>query len=118
MKTAVGLCLLVLLMSCVALEDRPMQLKSGSGPIYPSAAKAEGVEGAVVVRYGVSVDGRVINARIDSAQPSGVFDEAALKAVRSWRYNPAIRDGSPVAVENILSTVRFELGDGGEYDEY
>ena len=97
------------LQGCAASQNRPMQLVSGSGPTYPAEAKAERIEGAVVVRYGVSVDGRVINARVESAEPEGIFEEAALAAVRSWRYNPALRDGEPVAVDNVLSTVRFEL---------
>ena len=72
----------------------------------------------MVIRYGVSIDGRVINARVDSAEPVGLFEEAALNAVRSWRYNPALRDGQPIAVENVVSVVRFKLGDGGRYDDY
>jgi protein TonB len=77
--------------------------------MYPIEAKQKKVEGIVVVRYGVSEDGRVVNARVERADPPGVFDDAALKAVRSWHYNPAIRNGVPVAVDNVLSTVRFQL---------
>ncbi len=107
----------LLLQGCVG-QNRPMQLVSGSGPIYPPLAKAEGIEGAVVVRYSVSLDGRVINAQIDSAEPEGVFEDAALKAVRSWRYNPAMKDGEPVAVDNVVSTVRFELSANDRYRDY
>ena len=113
-----ALLLATLAAGCSSNQNRPMQLLSGSGPVYPPLAKAEGVEGQVVVRYGVSLDGRVINARVDSAEPAGVFEEAALTAVRSWRYNPALRDGEPVAVENIVSTVRFRLAGGDDYDDY
>ena len=103
---------------CTGTQNRPMQLVSGSGPIYPAMAKAERIEGAVVIRYSVSVDGRVINAQIDSAEPEGVFEDAALAAVRSWRYNPALRDGEPVAVDNVVSTVRFELSANDRYRDY
>ena len=95
-----------------------MQLISGSSPTYPPMAKAEGIEGTVVVRYSVSLDGRVINARIDSAEPEGVFEDAAIKAVRSWRYNPAMKDGEPVSVDNVVSTVRFELSANDRYRDY
>ena len=83
-----------------------------------SAAKAQGIEGVVVVRYGVSRDGRVVDARVDSARPEGIFEASALTAVRSWRYNPALRDGEPVAVDNVVSTLRFELGNGERYRGY
>jgi TonB family protein len=94
---------------CATAQDRGVQLLSGSSPMYPIEAKQKKVEGIVVVRYGVSEDGRVVNARVERADPPGVFDDAALKAVRSWHYNPAIRNGVPVAVDNVLSTVRFQL---------
>lgn len=110
--------LLALMLGACASPNRPVQLVSGSGPVYPPAAKAAGVEGAVVIRYSVAADGRVVNARVESADPEGVFEEAALKAVRSWRYNPAVRDGEPVALDNVLSTVRFKLDDNDAYDRY
>lgn len=104
--------------ACMGSHNRPLQLLSGAGPTYPAAARANGVEGEVVVRYGVSVEGQVVNARIESAQPPGVFDQAALATVRSWKYNPQLRDGQPVAVDNILSTIRFRLGNSDRYDDY
>lgn len=113
-----GLLSVLLLTGCAASQNRPMQLVSGSGPVYPAEAKARGMEGVVVVRYGVSVDGRVVGASVDSARPEGVFDQAALKAVRSWRYNPALKDGQPVAVDNVVSTVRFELSGNDKYRDY
>ncbi len=118
MRLFVLVSFLLLLGACAAGQNRPMQLVSGAGPIYPPLAKAEGIEGTVVVRYGVSVDGRVINARIDSAEPEGIFEDAALSAVRSWRYNPAMQDGEPVAVDNVVSTVRFELSANDRYRNY
>ena len=118
MRVLMLFALLLLLGACAAGQNRPMQLLSGSGPVYPPLAKAEGIEGVVVVRYGVSVDGRVINARIDSAEPEGVFEDAALSAVRSWRYNPAVQDGEPVAVDNVVSTVHFELSANDRYRNY
>jgi protein TonB len=101
-----------------ATNNRPMELLSGSGPVYPPEAKARGTEGFVVVRYGVSLDGRVINARVDRAEPEGIFEAAALEAVRSWRYQPAVRDGEPVAVDNVVSTVRFRMSGKEAYDRY
>jgi len=118
MRSVWVVALFCLICGCTGSQNRPMQLLSGSGPVYPPQAKQAGMEGNVVVRYNVSVDGRVINARVDSAQPPGVFEEAALDAVRSWRYNPALKDGEPTSVENIVSTVRFRLQDSERYDDY
>lgn len=108
----------MLLAGCMGSHNRPLQLISGAGPTYPPQAQADGIEGEVVVRYDVSLEGRVVNVRIESANPPGVFDEAAVATVRSWKYNPQIRDGEPQAVQNILSTVRFRLAGGDQYDDY
>ena len=107
----------LLLAGCMASQNRPVQLISGAGPVYPAAARAAGIQGDVMVRYDVSVDGTVRNAQIESAEPPGVFDEAALAAVRSWKYNPQVKDGVRQPVRNILSTVRFRLDDEDRYDD-
>jgi TonB family protein len=118
MRKVVAACLWLSLVGCGGIQNRPLQLVSGSGPVYPKEASAAGLEGKVVVRYGVSVDGRVVNARVNNSEPVDVFDSAALAAVRSWLYNPVIRDGEAVAVENVLSTVIFKLDDKAAYDDY
>ena len=111
------LALLALVASC-ATADRPLQLVSGAGAIYPPAAKAEGVEGQVKVAYGVTVDGRVVRAHVVESEPAGVFDEAALEAVRQWRFNPPVVDGKPQAVARLTSVVRFRVGDDRDYEQY
>jgi protein TonB len=41
----------------------------------------------------VTTDGTVTNAEIIESVPPGIFDEAALTAVRTWRFQPAVRSG-------------------------
>jgi TonB family protein len=53
-------------------------------PDYP--AGAQGRSGEVVVELNVAADGTVAQARVVEAQPRGLFDQAALDAVRRWRY--------------------------------
>ena len=107
-----------ILLLCGCAQNRPVQLISGSGPIYPAQAKAAGIQGDVTVRYNIAKDGRVIHARVDNSQPEGVFDKAALAAVRSWRYNPKLIDGQAQQTNNVLSTIRFRLDDNDAYDNY
>lgn len=57
-------------------------------PRYPQAALAEGVEGRVLLEGEISREGRILNPRIVAAEPSGVFDAAALSAFRDWEYCP------------------------------
>ena len=114
----VPLLLATTVLLCGCAHNRPVQLITGSGPVYPAQAKAAGIEGDVTVRYNIAKDGRVINARVDNSQPEGVFDKAALAAVRSWRYNPKLIDGEAQQTNNVLSTIRFRLDDKDAYDNY
>ena len=108
--------MVVLTTAGCAGASRPLQLLSGADLVYPHQARAAGVEGVVRVRYDVTVEGRVANAQVDAADPVGVFDEAALALVRSWRFRPAVEDGVSVAALARVSEIRFQLGDTDRYD--
>ena len=107
-----------LLGACMGGPNRPMQLVEDAGPVYPEAARAEGIEGWVRLRYDISIDGRVENLRVLASSPPGVFDAAALAAVAQWRYRVAVIDGVPSAVSGVVSTLRFELGAAERYEGY
>lgn len=107
-RGACWLFIAVLVAGCAA-QQRPLQLLSGAGPVYPAQAKAAGLEGEVTVAYRVTAAGLVEAAEVVSAEPIEVFDEAALEAIRRFRYRPRMEDGVPVAVPRVLSTIRFRL---------
>lgn len=100
-----------------AAGGRPPQLEGGADLVYPVQARAAGVEGRVVVRYDITREGRVVNAAVVSAEPTGVFEEAALAAVRSWRFRPAVARGEAVAALGRRSEVTFRIGDDARYDK-
>ena len=115
-RWAVAAAWLLAVAGCAA-GHRPPQFIGGADLVYPVAAMAAGVEGRVVVRYDITVDGRVANAVVELAEPPGGFDAAALAAVRSWRFRPAVQGRRLVAAQNRVSEVRFRLGDDGRYDQ-
>jgi protein TonB len=55
-------------------------------PVYPEQSRIEGLEGYVEVEFEVGRDGRVQNAEVTIAMPRGEFEQAALAAVRAWRF--------------------------------
>ncbi|MDR3535407.1 MAG: energy transducer TonB [Acetobacteraceae bacterium] len=77
-------------------------------PIYPEDAVRRGQRGAVLVLIHVSPEG--LTAGTDILQSSGVasLDQAALDAVRGWRFLPAVKDGAPVAFDMPMRFV-FEF---------
>ena len=106
--------LLALIAGC-ASSSRPLQFIGGDDLVYPAEARRLGIEGRVAVRYDVTPEGTVINAVVEEAEPPGVFETAALAAVRSWRFKAPIADGVSVAALDRVSQVRFWLGDADEY---
>ncbi|HZQ92573.1 MAG TPA: TonB family protein [Terriglobales bacterium] len=78
-------------------------------PIYPAIAKAARVQGAVVLQAIISKQGTIEGLRVASGHPMLV--QAALDAVKQWRYKPYILNGEPVEVETQI-TVNFTLSGG------
>ena len=81
-------------------------------PEYPPRAKARGIEGYVIVEFTISPVGTVSDARVLRSEPAVIFDRAALKAVRKYRYNPMIKDGKPIERPGEKVRLVFELGEG------
>jgi TonB family protein len=77
-------------------------------PEFPSKALAQRVGGAVTVEYTVDANGDPRDVRIIEATPPGVFDKAAVTAVKRWHYDPVIANGGPVEVP-VRTSIRFEL---------
>ncbi|MBI4988691.1 MAG: energy transducer TonB [Rhodocyclales bacterium] len=67
-----------------------------SAPAYPPLSRRLGEEGKVVLRVELDEQGSVSAARVATASGFPRLDEAALAAVKTWRCNPARRDGQPV----------------------
>ncbi len=77
-------------------------------PVYPSIAKTAHVEGTVVIQATISRAGIVESPYIVSGPV--MLRQAALDAVRNWRYRPYLLNGEPVEVETTVNIV-FTLGD-------
>ena len=80
-------------------------------PQYPLRASERGIEGWVEVEFTISKLGTVKDPRVINSHPSSIFDRAALKAIRKWKYNPKIEDGEPVERPGIKVRLKFDLSD-------
>jgi protein TonB len=78
-------------------------------PDYPPRARQQGIEGYVDVEFTISPAGTVQDPRVIGSQPALVFDNAALTAIRRWRYNPKMESGVAVARAGVQVRLRFEL---------
>jgi bla regulator protein BlaR1 len=68
-----------------SVPPMPMPIRMRQ-PIYPQNALARGIEGQVVLEFGLAIDGSVQDLHVINAQPADVFDQAAIQAMRGWKY--------------------------------
>jgi bla regulator protein BlaR1 len=66
------------------LPPAPIRIRQ---PVYPQTALTQGIEGHVVVEFGLASDGHVRDLRVISAEPAGVFDQSTIQAMRGWQYS-------------------------------
>jgi protein TonB len=75
-------------------------------PIYPEIARQARAQGVVVIEAILDATGKVDSLKVLNSQP--LLDNAAVQAVRQWRYTPTELNGVPVPVLMTI-TVRFSL---------
>ncbi len=76
-------------------------------PDYTDAARLQKVQGTVGLWVIISADGRVLEVHLRRGLGSGL-DEKAIEAVRTWRFEPARKDGVPIAARVALD-VEFRM---------
>jgi len=86
------------------------QLISQVKPVYPPAARAAGLQGDVLIHAILGKDGSVMDPAVISRGVDPELAQAALDAVRQWRYRPAMLNGQPVEVVTEIG-VSFSLVD-------
>lgn len=79
-------------------------------PQYPIRAAERGIEGWVVLSFTITAIGTVENPTVLDAQPKRIFDRAAIRALKKWKYRPRIVDGVATSrVEEVK--LSFDLDD-------
>ncbi len=87
---------------------KPARPISNPNPMYPPDAVQQGLEGRVVLSVTIAVSGSVTKVIVAESCGHQSLDQAALDAVRRWRFSPATRDGKPVEWTARLP-IRFRL---------
>jgi protein TonB len=85
---------------------KPPQRLVNVAPVYPMVALAARKEGLVIIDATIDERGNVIDTRILRSIP--LLDEAALVAVRQWKFSPTLLNGVPVPIVMTV-TVNFTL---------
>ena len=77
-------------------------------PTYPTTPRRLGIQGTTLLRVHVLADGRIGDVLVESSAGHPDLDEAAIGAIRGWRFEPARRGSEPVSMW-VLLPVEFRL---------
>ena len=92
----------------VQVDQKPSVLRKVD-PKYPEAARRANREAVVILEFTVDVNGKATDIKV--AEPKGFgFDEAAIDAIKRWRFTPAKKDGASVPMR-VRQPIRFNLDD-------
>jgi TonB family protein len=89
------------------LPERTLKKIRYVEPVYPPVAEQLGRSGMVELQFTVEPNGSVDQINVTHAEPAGMFDAAAIAAVRQWRYEPVERAGHSVA-QRVTLRVMFK----------
>ena len=77
-------------------------------PTYPARAQMRGTEGQCRLVFDITTLGRTANIRASDCT-SSVFEQASIRAVANWRYNPQIRDGQPTLYQGATTVLVYRM---------
>jgi TonB family protein len=87
-------------------DVKQAELISKVSPIYPALAKNQHVSGNVMVDALIDANGKVTTMKVVSGPT--LLHQAAMDALKQWKYRPATLDGKPVAM-HLTVTLQFRL---------
>jgi protein TonB len=96
-------------MTMTAGSDRDVIPLVRINPDYPPRALSRGLEGWVQVQFTITATGTVKDPVVVDAMPKNIFDDAALKAIARWRYNPKVENGVAVERVGVQTRIVFQL---------
>ena len=91
-----------------SLKHPPRPMKRVQ-PRYPERARRLSIEGYVVLRFIIDAKGFVTAPTIHQSIPAGVFDNAAIRAVRQWRFEPGKGDDGKPVPSQLQLRIDFKL---------
>lgn len=80
-----------------------------SQPNYPMLAQQKGLEGWVLLKYDVDTGGTLSNIVVVNSEPKRIFDREAIKALKKWKFKPAMTNGQPIASAGQTVKIEFNI---------
>lgn len=93
------------------VSQGPVELAGNLAPHYPPECLRRRQQGAVSIMLDVGPDGRVTACTVERSSGIAALDEAALIAVKTWRFTPEVRGGKPVACR-VVRRIEYHISTG------
>tara|TARA_R110000772_G_scaffold118068_1_gene223669 strand:+ start:1554 stop:2165 length:612 start_codon:yes stop_codon:yes gene_type:complete len=93
----------------VGVNDTDMLPIVTVNPQYPNRALSRGIEGWCQVIFTVTANGTVENPMVVDADPPDIFDNASLRAVLRFKFNPRVVNGEAVPVEGVQYLFTYKV---------
>lgn len=78
-------------------------------PQYPASAARDGISGWVQLSYSIDATGSVTDVVVLNAEPKRVFDQAAIRALKRWKYQPSLAQGKAYKTTGLTVQLDFSL---------
>jgi protein TonB len=98
----------------MAVTAGPVQISTNVIPLmripprYPMRAQTRRIEGWVKIEFIITEEGTVANAKVTESKPSKIFNSAALRAIKKWKFKTKVVDGIAVR-QPAVQTLTFKL---------
>jgi protein TonB len=80
--------------STPVLDSSAVKIRNHSDPTYPSASRRAGEQGTVMLKILIGEDGRARDVQVERSSGFARLDDAAVDAVRKWRFAAAVKNGA------------------------
>ncbi|NCF79538.1 MAG: TonB family protein [Alphaproteobacteria bacterium] len=80
-------------------------------PRYPNRALSRGIEGWVLLEFTIDQLGQAVDLVVIEADPKGMFDRAALSAIKKWKYRPKMQDGRATMRPGVRQLISFNIAE-------
>lgn len=78
-------------------------------PNYPIPAQQKGLEGWVLLKYDDDTSGTLSNIAVLNSEPKRIFDREAVRALKKWKFKPAMTNGMPIASAGQTVKIEFNM---------
>ena len=88
--------------------NKPPRLLMKGSLEYPADARQRSISGYVSLKILVATNGAVDTVEVEDSEPKGFFEQAAMKSIKTWKFEPAMIKGQIVAAWTTQK-IKFEL---------